>query len=165
MRARYQKGVPFTPGRQYFRKDAVRLLHWPKNSSSTVYGQRIEATTKTCLMFVTLHKADDVDASTAYEDKLLDRSTMLWYTQSRKKLESSDVAQIVSNQLDLHVFVKKSDVDGSQHYYLGKPHVDRAEQTQMLDKDGDALPVVRTYLRFETPIEAGLFDYFEPTLT
>ncbi|MCH1881894.1 DEAD/DEAH box helicase [Agrococcus sp. ARC_14] len=165
VQAHYQRGAPFTPGRQYSRKDAVRLLHWPKNSSSTVYGQRIDATTRTCLIFVTLQKSSEVEASTAYEDKLLDTLTMRWYTQSRKTLASRDVAQIVGNELDLHVFVKKSDVDGAQHYYLGSPRVDKTEQSTMVGKSGAQLPVVRTRLRFEKPIDAGLFDYFEPTLS
>lgn len=164
-RARYPSGAPFTRGRQYSRKDAVRLLLWPKNSSGTVFGQRIDNQTGVCLMFVTLHKHADVGASTAYRDRLLDQSTMLWFSQSGKTLESRSVARIVANEVKLHVFVKKNDTEGTKHYYLGSPTVSVAEQTEMVGKNEEMLPVVATRLEFSPPIDRSLFDYFEPTLS
>lgn len=165
VRARYVRGTPFTPGRQYSRKDAVRLLHWPKNSSSTVYGYKVDQTTRSCPIFNTMHKADDIAASTAYEDELLDPSTMLYYSKSKRTLQSPDVAAIVSGRVDLHVFAKKDDADGSAFYYLGSADAQEPEQTTMPAGDGTALNVVRMLLRFEQPIDAGIFDYFKPALT
>lgn len=162
---RYAAETPFTPGRQYSRKDAVRLLQWPKNSSSTVYGYKVDRATKSCPIFVTMHKSDEIAASTAYEDALLDPSTMLWYSKSKRTLSSPDVSAIVANDVDLHVFAKKDDADGSDFYYLGVAHAARPEQTTMPGSDGKQLNVVRLHLEFERPIEAGIFDYFQPALT
>ncbi|MGM1030471.1 MAG: DEAD/DEAH box helicase [Actinomycetota bacterium] len=165
VRARYRQGMPFTPGRQYSRKDAVRLLHWPKNSSSTVYGYKVDQTTRSCPIFNTMHKSDDIAASTAYEDELLDPSTMLYYSKSKRTLQSPDVAAIVSGRIDLHVFAKKDDADGSAFYYLGRADAQNPEQTTMSGGDDTALNVVRMQLRFDQPIDAGIFDYFKPALT
>lgn len=161
---RYRGDRPFTPGRQYSRKDASRLLNWSSNMYSTIYGYRVDSDTHTCPIFVTLHKAHDVTASTAYEDQLLDTRTMRWFTKSNRTLSSPDVQPIVRNGVDLHVFAKKDDADGSDFYYLGQARSVAAEQTTMRSDDGTPLRVVVMNLEFEVPIDAGLFDYFHTNL-
>lgn len=164
-KTRYAGSDLFVPGLQYSRKDACRLLGWRKNVSSTIYGYKVDAETQTCPIFVTLHKSDDVSASTAYGDKLTGPSTMHWLTRSRRTLQSGEVAAIVSGAAAVHVFVKKDDAQGTDFYYLGRARSESAEQTFMPDDDGKPLPVVEVSLRFDAPIEAALFDYFEPVLT
>lgn len=160
---RYDIREPFTPAVQYSRKDASRLLGWTSNMYSTIYGYRVDYDTATCPVFVTLHKTDEVSASTAYEDTLLDPHTLLWYTRSKRTLETREVAAIVDNTVDVHVFVKKDDAEGAGHYYLGRATAQDAEQTTMAK--GDPLPVVRMLLKFDRPIDGGLYNYFHPELT
>ena len=162
---RYAIDRPFTPGRQYSRKDASRLLDWSSNMYSTIYGYRVDTTTGTCPIFVTLHKSEEVSASTAYEDELLDPRTLLWYTKSKRTLGSPDVRPIVENAVDLHVFAKKDDAEGSDFYYLGQATSASPEQTTMSGPDGKTLPVVKMHLHFDQPINASLFDYFHTTIT
>jgi superfamily II DNA or RNA helicase/HKD family nuclease len=81
-------GSPFIPGKRYTRKEACRLLAWPRKWASTIYGYKVSRDTSSCAIFVTLHKSTDISASTAYEDELLDTSTLLWYTRSRRTMES-----------------------------------------------------------------------------
>lgn len=158
---RYQLSEPFTPARQYSRKDASRLLGWKSNMSSTIYGYRVDKATATCPIFVTLHKSHDVSSSTAYEDLLLDSSTLIWYTRSRRTLASAEVQSIVNNEVDLHVFAKKDDADGKDFYYLGRARSEQPEQTTM--RSGES--VVRTRLHFEQPIDPGVYNYFHQTVT
>jgi superfamily II DNA or RNA helicase len=160
--SRYDISVPFTPGRQYSRKDASRLLNWSSNMYSTIYGYRVDSTTRTCPIFVTLHKSEEVSSSTAYEDELLNTQTMRYYTKSNRTLVSPDVSPIIANDVDLHVFAKKNDADGSDFYYLGKAQSADPEQSTMR---GSSLPVVRMLLHFDEPIQAALFDYFHTDLT
>ena len=163
--ARYVADRPFTSARQYGRKEATRLLTWPRSWTSTLYGYKVDRATKACPIFITLHKSDDVEASTAYEDALLDPSTVQWFTRSRRTLKSDEVRAIVNNDVDLHVFVKKDDAEGSDFYYLGQATSSAAEQTTMPDSGGKPLDVVRMRLRFVEPIDSALYDYFHPTLT
>ena len=163
--SRYDSNSPFTLGKYYSRKDACRSLLWPKNSSATVYGYRVDTETATCPIFVTLHKADDVSASTAYEDALLDPSTMLWFTRSRRTMQSAEVAAIVQNRVTLHVFAKKNDAEGTDFYYLGRAHSANPEQTTMPDDHGNMLPVVKMELRFDQPVSAAIYSYFQPEFT
>ena len=162
---RYSNEGPFTVGRQYSRKDASRLLNWKSNMSSTIYGYKVDPPTRTCPIFVTLHKSDEVSESTAYKDELLDSHTMLWYTRSKRTLQSAEVRAIVDNSVELHVFSKKNDAEGSGHYYLGRATARDPEQTTMPSAAGKELPVVKMHLSFEQPIQAGLFDYFHTNLT
>lgn len=163
--SRYLPDRPFTPGRQYSRKETTRLLTMPRKWTSTLYGYKADRETMSCPIFVTLHKAEDVTASTAYEDTLLDRHTMLWYTKSKRRLDSPVEAAIISGDFDLHVFVKKDDAEGSDFYYLGQASPSDAEQTTMPNDKGQQLDVVRMLLRFDEPIESALFDYFHPEIT
>jgi len=162
---RYVIDRPFTPGRQYSRKDASRLLDWSSNMYSTIYGYRVDATSETCPIFITLHKSDEVSASTAYEDELLDPRTLLWYTKSKRTLDSPDVLPIVKNLIDLHVFAKKDDAEGSDFYYLGRATSADPEQTTMPGPSGKILPVVKMHLNFDQPISTSLFDYFRAAIT
>ncbi len=160
IRKRYRLDVPFTPGLQYSRRDAARIIGWPRRTSSTIYGYKTDRKRRVCAIFVTLHKSDDITASTAYGDELLDETSMRWFSRSRRSLASDEVAAIVDGDVVVHVFVKKDDVE-SDHYYLGIATAHEAVETTMPD-DGALLPVVTMSLRFEEPITQGLFDYFRP---
>lgn len=151
---RYDASKTFTPGRQYGRKETARLLGWPRKWTPTIYGYRVHQPTRSCPIFVTLHKSDEISASTAYEDAIIDNHTMVWFTRSRRTLASNEVASIVANQVDLHVFVKKDDAEGTDFFFLGQARSSAAEETTMLNADGEPLPVVRMLLKFEQPILA-----------
>jgi superfamily II DNA or RNA helicase/HKD family nuclease len=159
---RYQSELLFTPGMQYSRRDAARIVGWPRAFASTIYGYKTDALAGVCTIFVTLHKSSDVDASTAYEDQLLDPSTMRWFSRSRRTLASQEVSLVVDGSVEIHVFVKKDDAEGSDHYYLGRATSHEAEGTTMPGSDGLPLPVVKMLLKFQRPIKQGLFDYFHP---
>jgi superfamily II DNA or RNA helicase/HKD family nuclease len=162
---RYGPDTPFTPGRQYSRKDASRLLNWSSNMYSTIYGYKVDTATRSCPIFVTLDKSDEVSASTAYQDQIVDPHTLHWFTRSRRTLASAEVKAIVDNTVSLHVFAKQSDAEGPDYYYLGLAHSADAEQSTMPADDGSPLPVVRMNLKFDEPINAGLFDYLHTSIT
>ncbi len=161
--SRYDAKTLFTPGLQYSRQDAAHLLGWPRKFYSTIYGVKTDTELGVCAIFVTLEKSDEVSASTDYKDQVLDLATMRWFTKSNRRLTSKDVAPIVTNQVELHVFVKKDDAEGTNHYYLGQAKSFDATETTMIGEKGESIPVVTMLLRFEKPITQGLFDYFAPS--
>ena len=165
---RFALDRPFTRGRQYSRKDASRLLGWEKNLSGTINGYKVDHKTATCPIFVTLDKSADISARTAYADELTSPESMRWSTRSPRRLTSAELVPIISNQVALHVFVKKNDIDATertQFYYLGEANAANAFQTEMAGNNGETLPVVHMDLHFAHPVEAGLFDYFHTDLT
>ncbi|WP_445155088.1 DUF3427 domain-containing protein [Arthrobacter sp. Hor0625] len=160
---RYSGGDPFKVGKQYSRKDASRLLCWPKNLMSTIYGYKVDHHTLSCPIFVTYHKAEEVLASIDYGDELLDHSTMRWFTRSRRRLTSREVMPIVANSVALHVFVKKDDNDGADFFYLGRARSEKAIEGTMANDT--SLSVVQMNLKFEAPVLPEIYDYFKGPIT
>ncbi|KXT81502.1 DNA/RNA helicase of DEAD/DEAH box family [Streptococcus sp. DD11] len=150
---------PLTIGEKYSRKDAVRLLNWDKDESSTVYGYKVKH--GTCPIFVTYHKEEDITETTQYQDGFLSNKVFHWYSRSNRSFKSREVAEIMqSNQtgLALHLFIKKEDGEGSDFYYLGPIHYleDSALETKM--QDGKT-PVVTMNFELANEVSATLYDY------
>lgn len=164
VRDRYVAGDPFIVGGQYSRKEVTRLLGLPRKWTSTLYGYKVDPQSKTCPIFVTLHKSEDISASTAYQDELVDPSHLRWFTRSRRTLQSDEVRRIVNNEVDLYVFVKKDDAEGTEFFYLGQADSRNAEQTHMSGKNQEQLDVVTMNLHFEKAIDNALYDYLSPNL-
>lgn len=156
---RYHLADDLIVGERYTRKDVCRMLNWSKNEQSTMYGYKVDRESGTCPIFVTYHKADDITASTKYEDRFVDQQTLHWYTRSNRTLASKEVAAIVSRSVPAYLFVKKDDEEGTAFIYLGQATASDAVQTTMPDKDGKALPVVTMNLELPQPIDGATFDY------
>ncbi|MFS0781236.1 DUF3427 domain-containing protein [Bacillus sp. 1P06AnD] len=158
----YSYNHPLTLYQKYTRKDACRLLNWHNDESSTVYGYK--AKYGTCPIFITYHKDDNVDASVKYGDEFQNPELLRYFTKNNRTLSSEEVKKIVYSQergINLHIFVKKDDDEGSDFYYLGKafPDKETAAETTMPDINGKELPVVTMNLLMEQPIEYNLYHY------
>ncbi len=117
-RSRYRIDLPFTPGLQYSRRDAARIIGWPRSTSSTIYGYKTDRNRRGVRDLRDSAQVRRRHASTAYGDELLDETSMRWFSRSRRSLASDEVEAIVDGDVVVHVFVKKDDVE-SDHYYLG----------------------------------------------
>lgn len=160
----YQCDQPLTLYEKYSRKDACRLLNWYSDESSTMYGYKTKY--HTCPIFITYHKKDEVESSVNYGDEFLNQEVLKWYTRSKRTLKSEEVQTIIEaeeNDIDLHIFVKKDDDEGSDFYYLGKARPDRksVQQAVMQDKNGQELPVVHMNMVMEQAIEGKLYHYIK----
>jgi len=158
----YESEEPLTLYQKYSRKDACKLLNWINDESSTVYGYKTKH--GTCPIFVTYHKNEDVESSIDYAEEFLSPEVLKWSTRSNRTLESQEVKTIIESEekgIDLHIFVKKDDDEGTDFYYLGKatPDKNNIEQAIMKDSKGKKLPVVHMNLVMENPIENKLYNY------
>ncbi|SFB99128.1 protein of unknown function [Bacillus sp. OV322] len=82
------------------------------------------------------------------------------YTKSNRTLESNEVQTIIQskeNEIDLHIFVKKDDDEGSDFYYLGKASPNQSSVQK--DKLQDGQPVVHMNMVMEPSIESKLYHY------
>ena len=157
----YQSKYPLKLYSKYSRKDVCRLLNWPHDDSSTMYGYRVKH--NTCPIFVTYEKNEDISESTKYEDKFINKAIFSWMTRSRVKLESKESQAIINHNktgLDIHLFIKKSDDEGKDFYYMGpvKP-VDQRETT-IKDNKGNDLPIVNFKLELKNPVKEEIYSYF-----
>lgn len=146
-------------GHQYTRKDVCRLLNFESNQYSTLYGYKADSFSGTCPIFITHDKAADISATIQYEDSFESEATINWFTKSRTSLKSKRENDIANNLFPLHVFVKKSDVDGGDFFYLGEATARDAHDTHIVDDKGKDVPVVNMKLDLDHVVEPGLFGY------
>ena len=157
----YDQTVPLTIGKKYTRKDACRLLGWEKDQTSTIYGYKTAY--GTCPLFITYAKSQDIDDGIKYEDEFLNSQTMRMFTRHPRKIESPEVQTMVqgnaSGELKMPLFVKKSDDEGIDFYYLGLVDIDQKSlrQESMVVKDGKIDPVVTMNLILEKPVQYSLY--------
>lgn len=158
--------MPLTRYQKYYRRDTIRLLGWKEQVvDQNIGGYVRDNEQKVFIIFVTLDKGEDFQgAEIAYEDALLDETTMHWVSKSGRKLTSPEI-QIMQEPEDwaIHVFVKKSDDEGIDFYYLGEvqPKVDTINQVDKPIDDGKSKSVVEMELKFKEPIDSRLFKYLQ----
>jgi hypothetical protein len=155
---------------KYSRKDVCRILNWTKDDSSTVYGYRIKH--NTCPIFVTYEKSDDIANSTKYADEFeklasnpesYSKKIFSWMTRSKVSENSPEAQAIIhakENGLKILLFVKKSDGEGSDFYYMGEVDPVKWQQTTIQNDKGELLPIMNFKLELKNEARKDIFDYF-----
>lgn len=140
---------------KYSRKDVCRLLNWELDVSSTVYGYRTNDGATPC--FVTYHKSDEIDSTINYNDYFINPSTFAWESRSNRKLESTEIKDVIESNRIL-LFVKKEDGEGTDFYFIGDVSIipDSIEQSYMPDSK---LPVVHFKFHLEQPVIDSIYNY------
>jgi len=159
---KYKSNSLFTLKEKYTRKDACKILNWNKDESSTMYGYKPKH--QTCPIFVTYHKDNEVESSVDYGDELISPNVFKWYTRSNRTLKSEEVQKIIHAEtkgIDIHLFIKKDDDEGSDFYYLGQalPNQQTVEQDNMLDKNNKEIPVVHMNMILNESVDYDLYRY------
>lgn len=145
---------------KYSRKDVCRILNWEKDDSSTMYGYRYKY--GTCPIFVTYEKQEDIASSTKYEDQFVDSQTFSWMTRSKVTIDSKEARQIIAsreNEDKIFLFIKKSDGEGTDFYYMGEVVPADWRQTTIYNDRGEELPIVNFMLHLKTPVREDLYEY------
>lgn len=147
---------------KYSRKDVCRLLNWSKDESATVYGYRIKH--NTCPIFVTYEKDSEAIAkSTDYPDGFVNESMFRWATRNRVTLEHTEAQQIIQfrkNGLVIPLFVKKSDDEGRNFYYMGTLKPNHWEESTITNDKGKKLPIVHFYFDMDYSVRNDVYEYF-----
>lgn len=152
-RSLFQNG--FVIGAKYSRKDVCRILNWEKDISSTVYGYRTQNKQTPC--FVTYRKSEGISLGTQYNDHFIDPQTFAWESRSNRKVDSSEIQNVINSELIL-LFIKKSDGEGADFYCLGEVSIipNSIVQAQM-PKSNE--PVVHFKYHLKNRVEESLYNY------
>ncbi len=154
----------FSLYQKYSRKDVFRILNWEQNPVAQNVGGYIISTDKTnCPIFVNYHKEDHISSTTKYEDHFSSPSRFHWMTKSRRNLGSNDVVTIKNYRsgLRLPLFIKKSNDEGKEFYYMGDitPIDDSFEETTMKDDKGNDVSVVKIEFKMNTSVADDIYEY------
>lgn len=146
---------------KYSRKDICRLLNWEKDDSSTIYGYRIKY--HTCPIFVTYEKKDDITSSTKYEDQFINNQVFSWMTRSKVGVNSPEAKELMNyaeNGLKIYLFIKKSDGEGSDFYYMGRVTPIEWCETTITNDRGKQLPIMNFQMKLQYPVRSDIYEYF-----
>ena len=117
---------------KYSRRDVCQLLNHIKDEASTMYGMK-QLNKNTCI-FVTYHKADGIngaeylDGKPNYSDSFMDSQTFMWNSKIGNGPESKYMKEFTSGETK-RLFVKKSDGEGTDFYYMGTFEIDNIKGT------------------------------------
>lgn len=148
---RYQK---------YGRKDVCRVLNWPLDLTSTLFGYRTNQSVTPC--FVTYNKSDGISDNINYNDHFIDEGTFAWESRNNRKLKSPEIQNVINSGRIL-LFVIKEDYknnDGREYYYLGDCSIVNGSIKQSsVPKTG--APIVHFTFLLDKPVEDGLYRYIK----
>jgi superfamily II DNA or RNA helicase/HKD family nuclease len=152
----------FILNQKYSRAEVCRILGYEFDEHSTMYGYKVKHSA--CPIFVNYHKEESISETTRYEDHFIDEHTFNWMTRSRRTLKSGEVDSIVNhkkNDLRVSLFVKQSNGEGSDFYYLGDVDVmpETVNETSIPDDKGKAVPIVNMCFRLRDSVEPTLYEY------
>lgn len=155
----------FILNQRYSRKDVFRILCWETNPvAQNVGGYMISPTKNDCAIFVNYHKEETISATTKYHDRFISSNEFVWMSKNKRKLNSPDVCQILeqkTSKMRIPLFVKKSNSEGNDFYYLGNVFVqdDSAFEKMIKNDEGKNVSVVEMKFNLTTPVEKSLYDY------
>lgn len=139
---------------KYSRADVCRILNWKKDYSSTMYGYMIRD--DMCPVFVTYRKSESVSESTRYEEGFEGSGLFWWMSKSSRTLKSDDVRAIIEGRVVLPLFLKKSDSEGTEFYYMGTASPVKGEWRE---ETIGGKSVVKMLLRLDDPAPDPLYRY------
>ena len=155
----------FNLHQEYTRFDVSRLINLTKNCASTMYGYQNYKEVGIIPIFVSYHKMLKEDDSTNYEDHFINKSEFIWFSRSRRTLNSSEIKGIIDGHKKegekLLLFVQKSnsnlvEKNNNGFYFLGECSIE-GEPINTKMKNG--LDIVRFKLRLNDPINDSLYEY------
>ena len=132
--------------------------------AQNVGGYIIASDKSNCPIFVNYKKNENISSTTKYEDKFVSPSKFEWMSKNKRRLTSPDVIAIrdaISNNTRLPLFIKKSNDEGLEFYFMGDvtPIDESFEEAMMKDDNGNDVSVVKIDFKMNTTVEDGIYDY------
>jgi len=157
------KDTSFNLYAKYTYEDVCRLLDWEKGEVAlNIGGYKFDKNTNTYPVFINYEKHEGISASTNYNDRFIDRSTLIAISKSKRTTSSEDVqtaihADSLNIQMDLFVRKNKDDKTSKEFYYLGRLHA--TGETKDFIMPEAKLPAVEITYKLETPVREDIYEY------
>ena len=114
----------------------------------------------TCPIFVTYDKKEDISETINYEDEFDSRDVFSWMSRNNRRVESNELKPLVNyTDLDVRLFIKKSDDEGLDFYYIGKLSP-LSHQQLFREIDGKQNPIVNFKFKIDHTVDENLYNYF-----
>ena len=131
--------------------------------AQNVGGYKVSDDETNCPIFVTYEKNEHISDSTKYEDQFIDPFTFTYMSKSNRRIDSREV-QIMLNQklnnLRLPLFIKKSDDEGIDFYFMGDLRtIDDSFVEQTMDSEKGEIPVVKMNFKIDKQVDSNIYKY------
>ncbi len=144
---------------KYSREDVLRLLNWERfMNAQNVGGYKVKY--NSCPIFVTYNKKDDISETINYEDQFISKQLFSWMSRNNRKISSSELEPIINyKDLDIELFIQKSNDEGIEFYYIGK--LTPVDYNQIYREiEGRQHPIVNFKFEINTEVKDELYSYF-----
>ncbi len=148
---------------KYTYEDACRLLNWQNNEVPlNIGGYKYDRNTKTFPVFINYDKAEDISATTRYEDHFVSNRTLIAISKSGRSMASEDVQNFLKAKergIRVELFVRKNKDDkiSKEFYYLGTMTASgKAEEFIMAGTDKTAVEIE---WKLDQPVRDDIYEY------
>lgn len=149
---------------KYSRRDVCYLLDWGKDLSSTMFGMKRVG--DNVAIFVTYNKEEAseeqeyIDGKPDYADEFVNEEIFMWDSQIGKGPNSSYMKDVQEAKYK-HLFVKKSDAEGTDFYYMGQFDIISVETGQKRNNNGQMKDIAKVQCRMHDIVRSDLLDYLQ----
>lgn len=144
--------------KEYTKQEAFWNLNLDYNNGYQVSGYTYFEEIKTVIIFITL---DDSSSFTSYDNAILDRSRLRWFSQNSKYLNKNGVrtreGKIADGYYKVQVFIKKQ--AGDNFYYMGLVGKCLNAVEKTITKGEKIINLVEYELKLKKEIDEDLFNY------
>lgn len=157
-------GTSFNLNKKYTYSEVCWLLNWKAEEVSlNIGGYKYDSYSKTYPIFINYVKGEEVGATTRYEDRFNNQSSLTAISKSRRTLYSEDVINACNSvekgiQMPLFVRKNKDDQTSKEFYFLGTMEHDGNAHEFIMPGTEDISAVEIGY-KLHTPVENNLYEY------
>ena len=155
----YRSDSQFRLYEKYSREDVLRLLNWDYfMNGQNIGGYKIKY--NTCPIFVTYDKSEEISQTINYEDHFISKTVFSWMSRNNRKTSSKELEPLVNySDLQVELFIQKSNDEGIEFYYIGK--LTPMSYKQMYRNiDGKDNPIVNFKFRIHDEVKDEIYSYF-----
>ena len=74
--------------------------------------------------------------------------------------EAKELMNYAENGLKIYLFIKKSDGEGGDFYYMGRVTPIEWHETTIADDRGKQLPIMNFQMKLQHPVRSDIYEYF-----
>ena len=149
--------------KKYTYEDVCRLLNWEHGEVAlNIGGYKYDKHTKIFPVFINYDKADDISATTKYEDHFINNATLVAISKSGRSTKSEDVQNFLhayERGIKVPLFVRKNKDDkvSKEFYFLG--YMNASGKTEEIIMPGTTKSAVEIEWNLKVPVREDIYEY------
>ena len=115
-----------------------------------------------CMDIVSNTERVQYSESTKYEDQFINQKTFSWLTRSNVAIDNRESQEIINYKnsgLKIVLFIKKSDGEGTDFYYMGEVVPKSWMQKTIKNNKGKELPIMNFIFELEHSVREDIYEY------